>query len=137
MNVEPDLKSLGTQALQDLLNNLTQAKGFILDQAPEFCQQLVARGYIMPLFVSLVCMCLCAAVAACTFLAFRKACRIKKESGEAYARNEEIPLEVGSFFGALATPLLLAISLCHAHTALYVYVAPKVFLVEEITRMLK
>lgn len=36
------IKQLGTQALQDLYANLTQAKSFAIEQAPDFCQQVIS-----------------------------------------------------------------------------------------------
>lgn len=41
-----ELQKLGTQALTDLLANLTSAKEFILAQAPDICQQMVLLAIV-------------------------------------------------------------------------------------------
>lgn len=127
MNVEPDLKSLGTQALQDLLNNLTQAKGFILDQAPELCQQLVARGMYMPLAHAVIALIV---VIVCSAIILGGIMLIKKDRDWA----EGAPILIIPLVGALFSTFVVFDKAC---TALSIYIAPKVFLVEEITRMLK
>lgn len=138
MNLEtPDLKTIGAEALRDLLNNLTQAKGFILDQAPDFCQQLVMRGMVMP-FVGCAVAILGAAVcfrlgAWCS----RDGCRILKEGGPEYRADMEMTRSFQFCMLITAGVVGIVIGLIAGFQALSVYVAPKVFLVEEITRMLK
>lgn len=126
--VEAELKSLGTQALQDLMNNLTQAKGFVLEQAPEFCQQLVARGMWMPAFVSMICTIgAIVGLAACIIITWR-----------ATRKGEwEVWQGVTALYGSIGVVALALAAIVKAHAALAVYVAPKVYLVEEIARMLK
>lgn len=133
--VEAELKSLGTQALQDLMNNLTQAKGFVLEQAPEFCQQLVARGMAMRamdcigpcvwLLVALI-------MAVCCWAAAWK-----------YRKSKWLFDDPPIFgLGLVGAPILTAaIAISSLMNSLRGYiaisVAPKVYLVEEIARMLK
>ncbi len=135
--VEAEIKQMGVQALQDLLNNLTQAKQFAVEQAPEFCQQLIARGMWLPFFTAIAAIIGCALTAA-----------IARWSMPAFAKESRkciLEQNVASLMGTgtlnatlfVVAPLLLVAAYQNAMSALSVYVAPKVFLVEEITRMLK
>ncbi len=123
----PDLKQLGTQALQDLLNNLTQAKGFVLSQAPEFCQQLVMRGAIDCAVVGIGCIC---GIAALAFLL-----RLVRRNWD---NVDQVGVWVfGGIFGSFAFIGLSVFLLASIRDFLCVCIAPKVYLVETLMRMLK
>ena len=129
-----ELGKLGVDALKDLLTNLTQAKGFILEQAPEFCQQLVARGAadciiggIAPAFWILFGACL---LLLTVVLIFRNRKEIWSWSEPGACVLFLIPgiLVIGSSFTTLMD---------HVRGYVGIQVAPKVYLVETITRMVK
>lgn len=126
--VEAELKSLGTQALQDLMNNLTQAKGFVLEQAPEFCQQLVTRGMWMPAFVAIATGITVLVLIVATAWIVR------------LCKRDVISVDGACFCAAwpvIGAIIMSIVSLHHLYKSVAVYIAPKVFLVEEIARMLK
>lgn len=126
--VEAELKSLGTQALQDLMNNLTQAKGFVLGQAPEFCQQLVARQYVeIAGWTAFGC-----ALGVLAAVLWKNVFR-KHEDDCMEAEFAFFRWTAAIVFTVPATFLVIS----GACNFLRLYVAPKVFLVEEIARMLK
>lgn len=122
----PELKQLGTQALQDLLTNLTQAKGFILEQAPEFCQQVIARQYVE----------LAGWAAWGLFLLTTGAIAAYFVHRDREHRDGEITFLLSA---GCAAPIFAGafISIAQATNLIRLYVAPKVYLVEEIMRMLK
>jgi hypothetical protein len=135
--VEAELKSLGTQALQDLMNNLTQAKSFAVEQAPEFCQQLIARGLWLNgatggvlLAIALVLL----GVAAISAYIIHRECR--DGIGES-REGVMIPCIFAAIISLVASIPTLICGLQYCRAALAVYVAPKVYLVEEIARMIK
>ncbi len=124
----PDIQNLSKQALQDLLNNLTQAKAFAIEQAPEFCQQLINRGMWLP-FVSFIGMAMvCVLLLVATAVVYRAA---TKNDGDAVDK---------AFFCAFPVIGSIITAICASQCgmkALAVYIAPKVYLVEQITGMLK
>lgn len=129
MNPElPDIKQIGAEALRDLLNNLTQAKAFAIEQAPEFCQQLVARGMWMPGFSAALCAFALSILCAISAFILWRSARGKMDVGDAICAC--------AFSGVPAIFLTIGFVI-NSHQALSVYIAPKVFLVEEIGRMLK
>jgi hypothetical protein len=126
-----ELSRLGVDALKDLLANLTQAKGFVLEQAPEFCQQIVARGMILPFVAGSVVCLMAVAAGIATYLTVRKAFR---EEWEDSPKVGTVMIGALAFCGALGAFISGMSSL---YCALSVYVAPKVYLVETITRMVR
>ena len=132
MNPElPDLKQIGVEALRDLLNNLTQAKGFILDQAPEFCQQLVMRGYVMPAMMAAFLFVGCAVSLLVCAWGF-KGMVVEQKSTDA-----EMARFFAFLFGCIGGIVFFIATCANVMSCVSVYIAPKVFLVEEITRMIK
>lgn len=133
----PELQQIGKQALQDLLANLTQAKGFVLEQAPEFCQQIIARGLYLNAATGAVALAfgalLLVVAAACGWALHREARKGILESSERVV----VPAMLGSICSLIASIPITICGLQYLREALAVYVAPKVFLVEEITRMVR
>lgn len=117
------IKSLSEQALRDLYSNLTQAKGFVLDQAPEFCQQLITRDIMVYASSAVLCG-LCAILCLYVFL-----CCLWSD--------DDCTKVMGGTFSGVACVVLFAVVCTNAITALSIYIAPKVYLVEQLARMLK
>ncbi len=123
----PGAKELGEQALRDLYANLTQAKGFVIDQAPEFCQQLIVRDIAKHASAALICGILF--LIAIPF--FLKCYRHKPTSTWDETRGLGC-----SLIGVAMVGLLIPTCLCSVQ-ALCIYLAPKVYLVEQIAKMIK
>jgi hypothetical protein len=121
------LADLGKEALRDLLGNLTQAKAFVLEQAPEFCQQLLARDMGLALFGSICC--LIAAIAG-TCLFRRCVNGLKNDDGNP-------GWIMGSVFSAMGSLAALAGVVYWLFQFLYIHLAPKVYLVEQLMKMVK
>lgn len=133
-----ELAKLGADALKDLLTNLTQAKGFVLEQAPDFCQQMIARDMVMPAFLSGVMLALSLAALLFAILAGKRSYRaVANRPHPNVQTGAEVGWGCGCVLACFGAPALLIAAICNAYVALAVYVAPKVFLVEQITRMLK
>ena len=120
-----ELEQISKQALQDLLNNLTQAKGFLIEQAPEFCQQIIAKGMTLPLFTGCI---LAVASVVLSFFTYKLGkWLIEKDDGTA-------PVLL---FPALGVVMMLVTTITNFYQALSVYIAPKVYLVEQLSGMIK
>ena len=139
VNVEQaaNLASLGKQALIDLLNNLTQAKDFVLAQAPDVCQQYVALGRFE---------CAAAFIAALLLALFAwkypgyviKKYYAHKEKGGDYDNDALTALYF--FMGAIPTILSIIFTIILATQAwseVAAWVAPKVYLIRAISEMVK
>ncbi len=118
---------LGKEALRDLLGNLTQAKAFVLEQAPDFCRQLIARDMGLSLFLTLVWFVLC--VGSCVVGYQCVKLYHKHHQDDDYAPGAIIGFFLGAFFFSF-------MCIC-AYDALYIYLAPKVYLVEQLMKMVK
>lgn len=118
-----ELSKLGTQALKDLYENLSGAKQFILAQAPDICQQMIA-WQIAQGVLSLV---MAAIVIGGTLALFR------------YFYNRDITDGVigVSIFGGMASLIVAVVACIETCWALQAIVAPKLFLLERIASMLK
>ena len=127
-----ELSKLGTQALQDLYNNLTQVKNFALEQAPDIMQQWVHREIIGSLFLAGVGLLLIVTSWIVFFLLHNS---YKKASPRGNVDNEPYVIGYILLFGA---PFLvgLIILITNLYKALLVYIAPKVFLIEQIRHLL-
>jgi hypothetical protein len=126
-------KQIGKQALQDLLNNLTQAKQFALAQAPDFCQQIVRHGVIMPFATG--CAILTAALATLSVTAYaiyRSSLHVNVEANADKCSGWYFLV----FFGALFSCILVGVGMNWLLDALSVRVAPKVYLVKKLREML-
>lgn len=134
MNPEmPDINRMSAEALRDLLNNLTQAKQFAIEQAPEFCQQIVARGMILPAVTGFLL--LAFAILATAVFVWGVVLHLRgSKSGSIDKEIGGVATAVVSFMAGI---LLWIGAVHHLYSSLSVYIAPKVYLVEEITRMIK
>jgi hypothetical protein len=120
MDAESSIKSLGHEALRDLYNNLAGAKDFMLSQAPDVCRQVIQW--------EIVCGVICAAVLACAlFVSWRfiKAWRDKDEW--------ELPWIISACALTVGGPFLIMGIL----SAVKALIAPKLFLLEYIARLIK
>lgn len=124
-----ELRGLAREALKDLLNNLTLAKDFVVGQAPDFCQQLIAREWVQ--MISLLAIGLLLSV-----LAYGSWLCARKERHERGLFTAESQALRWCAFVALATGAAILVILPLAEMASLV-VAPKVFLVEEIRKLTK
>ncbi len=124
---DPALTDIGKEALRDLLANLTQAKAFVLDQAPEFCRQLIARDVGLAVFG--VGTCIVGAVI-CAFLSWVCIRGLKEDDGNP-------GWITGSVFSIMGTIGALVGAFCCAYQGFYIYLAPKVYLVEQLMKMVK
>jgi len=123
--MNPELEQISKQALQDLLNNLTQAKGFLIEQAPEFCQQIIAKGMILPLFTGCI---LAVASVVLSFFTYKLGkWLIEKDDGT-------VLLLLPPAFGVV---MMLVTTITNFYQALSVYIAPTVYLVEQLSGMIK
>ena len=128
-----ELSKLGTQALQDLYNNLTQVKNFALEQAPDVLQQWVHREIVGNLFLAGIGL-LLIIFGSIAFFVIRNNLNKVKKNNERYDKSDFF---MG--FALLSTgPLIVGIiiTIINVYHALLVYVAPKVFLIEQIRRLL-
>lgn len=125
--IETSIKDLGHQALQDLYNNLTGMKEFVLEQAPDICQQMItweiakagiATG-ILAIFIIITGIC---------FYLFIKEKNLDGDMTE----------KVAAFMisGGL-TVIISGITLIHVMEAFKAYITPKLFLLEHITSLIK
>jgi hypothetical protein len=126
-----ELSKLGTQALQDLYNNLTQVKNFALEQAPDVLQQWVHREIVGDLFLAGIGL-LLMIYGSIVFFVIRN--KMKKN-------GKDITSDDACFFGSMLlsfAPFIVGIimTIVNVYQALLVYVAPKVFLIEQIRHLL-
>ena len=117
------IKSLSEQALRDLYGNLTQAKGFVLEQAPDFCRQLITRDIAIYVCSSII----CGLVAIVCLIIFFRCFKSRSEGAQV----------VGCTLSSILGAVLFAVSCTNAVQALSIYLAPKVYLVEQIAKMIK
>ena len=123
-----EITKLGADALKDLLTNLTQAKGFVLEQAPDFCQQMCTWAIVSSAIGLLLWI---LASAAAIVLVYRL--RSCVDAVGLPLISILIGILAGMFlFASFAAGVLPA-----ATDGLKAYFAPKVYLVEQITHMVK
>ena len=127
MDAEQQLKDLGAQALHDLYQNLTGAKQFVLEQAPDICQQMIAWQVAKG----------CVALSVFTIAAISLVFFVR---GMAKAEAADKPPEPYAAGIAVSVVLLvagLATSVIEGGLALQAIVAPKLYLLERIAALVK
>jgi len=127
------LAGLGKQALADLLNNLTQAKDFALSQLPDVCNQYVALGRFSctAMFIgSMIFL-----IGAIVYLFFlHRHYKIMSTKGMHYDHD------FMGFLFTIPTLLMLATGIalfCNSMNDISSWIAPKVYLIKEISNLLK
>lgn len=127
------MANLGKQALIDLLNNLTQAKEFVLAQAPDICQQYVALGRAE---------CILSFIGAiiAALLVWRIPLFVVKKYKEGNY-DEYSAADVLYFFGgAVPTGVCIAGTITlglHSWTTFAAWIAPKIYLIRAISELVK
>lgn len=124
--MEQDIKSLSFQAIQDLLNNLTSAKQFAIEQAPDVCRQYVMYGIVSSL-AGLVAMIVFMAIAIYVMIKF-----IKFSKENPYSMDD-----AGAVFSGVAAAGFIVGACAFSHTAILTLVAPKVYLIQEFSRLIR
>ncbi len=133
-----NLSTIGKQALIDLLNNLTQAKDFVLGQAPDVCQQYVALGRFECIVTFL------AAIALGIF-AWRFPLYVigKYKAAEAAARaagrysTDEMGFAMLGVFPTLAAIAGTIVMLGTSWSSASAWIAPKIYLIRAISELIK
>ena len=135
MDTNEQLAQLGVDALRDLYNNLTSAKAFALEQAPEVCRQIISWEITSGL------LCLAAMVVTmipifvvifpCGLWRYTEVEEPKEDGGN------PVNHRVGMWASVLLLTLMLIIGALISFNgppmhALKAYIAPKVVLIEVI-----
>ena len=124
---DPDsIQSMSVEAFKILLNNLTNVKDFVLEQAPDICRQIVVFGFashIAYIVIALIVMTIsCVAFSKCSKYSLDKS----MSPDDAF----------GCFLGAcIAGCFVIAcfVSICNdAITLIKIIVAPKLYLIQYI-----
>lgn len=122
-----ELSKLGVEALKELLQSLIQAKQFAIAQAPDVCQQMVtwalAKG-ILALGVMVVVV--CGSLYVCRLL-----WPMRDSDGDPVGKVISCLLVIPASAWLLGTLFVNYVAV-----ALQAYVAPKLFLIEEIRKLL-
>jgi hypothetical protein len=117
--VKEELTQVTVEALKGMLSNLAQAKGFVLEQAPDVLQGMVTVGRIQScLFFSIATLMLLLG-ALTLFMGVKK---------------DEEGYFVMAFLLVIASLFIYALN---AHEFITAWFAPKVYLLEHIASMLK
>jgi hypothetical protein len=123
-----EVEQLSQQSIAELLTSLTQAKGFVIEQAPEFCQQMITRGEVDAwLFIILSLAILCA-------LTFLAVVLFKQFKTEEWINESQLQIITVWVIACVIPALWFGVSLT---TLITINVAPKVYLVEALMRMIK
>ena len=117
--MKEELTQVSIEALKGLMNNLTQAKGFVLEQAPDVLQGLILTARIESSFCVAIAGALIVLGLVCLFWGVKE--------------NEE----AGGFIGVLLFAIALLPIGLGFHDFITSWFAPKVYLVEHIAHMLK
>ena len=119
------IEQLGQQAIQDLIANLSQAKSFSLEHAPDFCQQLLARDLLtaqigLGVFGVLALL----ALANTVWLVFN-------------CQQDRVDAGGIVVLGGTATAVACFPAVFNLLTVISITVAPKVYLVEQLMEMVR
>ena len=118
-NLNPILE----QALKELLSNLTEAKQFILAQAPDVLQQIIYKQIVSAVFIDILAVIFTAIACALTWWIVK--------------RNEDLDPVVMLTVLAWCAALGLAIAgMVETYQALIACFAPKVYLIEYIAKLI-
>jgi hypothetical protein len=128
--IPTELQQLGVQALKDLYANLTQAKGFVLDQAPDFLRQVI-NWQIAQGVLSIIAAAVAVGVFIYVFRWLRKNIDSEKAGGDGTA---SVMFAIFGGAGALCACIFAMVQVFQAVKAL---VTPKLFLVEYLTQLVK
>lgn len=127
MNPEAqELRAVTAQTLQELLNTLTQAKAFIISQAPDIAQEML-RWAVLSGILYFVLWVVAGAV-------------LCKAAYTAYTINDDVPkfiLAIFSVFGGIAFIPLTIFTIGAVYEAAQALCAPKVYLIEHISSLIK
>ena len=121
-----NLANLGKQALVDLLNNLTQAKEFALSQLPDVCNQYVALGRFN-----------CTAMFIGSILAFIAIPIYLRFVYRRIAHLESDPKIILNVFPSIALMVTSILLFGHSMNCISSWIAPKVYLIREISQLIK
>lgn len=135
--MKEELSQVTAEAMKALMENLTQAKGFILEQAPDVLREMVLLGRIKytAAFVFGALM-LCVGIYS-TWQAILWDRIFRKEHGTALEREARTKGEFYPIPAFVGWALGLLFSLLATSPMLTAWFAPKVYLLEQVTKMLK
>jgi heme/copper-type cytochrome/quinol oxidase subunit 2 len=134
MDVESktQLQDVTAQAAKELLTTLTDAKQFVLAQAPEIFQQAI-RWQIAMAIMTIIGF----AIVMLTFRwTLKQACE-KAANPVTYNQNKEVPWVVASMCLGVAGIVFLGGVCCEGAHAIKAVVAPKLFLLDYVKGLLK
>lgn len=115
--MKEELTNVTVEALKGLLENLAQAKGFVLEQAPDVLQGLVLVGRIESSLV----------VGVFNIIGWLIVWRVFSNHKNIH---DQFPYAMGAF-------VFIAVPLCVAHDFITSWFAPKVYLVEHISKLIR
>ncbi len=130
--MENDLKAKLAEILTGIADNVGQLKDFAVEQLPDVAQQYIEYGRVLETTVFLiVCALNIVAIKICIWGA--KEIRTKGKNGD-YCE----PLEVMSLLlGGFASLFLITILLCQIKPFFMVWFAPKIYLLQGISSLIK
>lgn len=140
--VNEETQGLLTSAGAEILEWLRATGDLVTEQAPLVAQEVVARGFVHE-FVTAA-WCFGWAVAGIILIRyagswFRTAGDITAEKGDRYRRDEEIPYQTGAVVGWVCGGFAILVGSVEAflslRTALEIYVAPKVYVIEQLSNL--
>ena len=111
------------QALKELLSNLTEAKQFILAQAPDVLQQIIYKQIISAIFIDILAVIFTAIACALTWWL------VKRDED----LDPAVMLVATTWFAALGFSIA---GMVETHQAFVAYFAPKVYLIEYIANLI-
>jgi hypothetical protein len=127
--MENDLKAKLAEILTGIADNVGQLKDFAVEQLPDVAQQYIVYGRVLETAVFLiVCALSIVMIKICIWGA--KQMRIKGENSG--------PLEVMSLLiGGFASLFLITVLFCQIKPFLMVWLAPKIYLIQGISSLIK
>jgi len=127
-----NMANIGKQALIDLLNNLTQAKDFVLGQAPDVCQQYVALGRFECLVQFIVAVLL-------GIFAWRFPLYVARKYHENHTPHsaDDIGYIMLGLFPTIGAIIGTIVLMGCAWTSAAAWIAPKIYLIRAISELIK
>jgi hypothetical protein len=119
-NLNPILE----QALRELLSNLTEAKQFILAQAPDVLQQIIYKQIVSAIFIDILATIFTAITCAITWW---------------FAKRDDDDLDPAIMLVGMIWCTALGfgiVGMVETYNALIAYFAPKVYLIEYIANLI-
>jgi hypothetical protein len=127
--MENDLKAKLAEILTDIADNVGQLKDFAVEQLPDVAQQYIVYGRVLETAVFLI---------VCTLnIVMIKICIWGAKQIRTKGDNSG-PLEVMSLIlGGFASLFLITVLFCQIKPFLMVWLAPKIYLIQGISSLIK